>query len=65
MFRLENDIMSEMETRRAVPAASEAAPRHEYRAPPRNEKDRIALSSKSVHRQYRVTHQDGEHLPLT
>ena len=43
VFRLENDIMREMETRSAVPAASEAAPRHEYRAP-RNEKDRIALT---------------------
>ena len=43
MFRLENDIMSEMETRSAVPAASEAAPRQENRAP-RNVKDRIALS---------------------
>ena len=33
MFKLENDIMMEMERRRAVPAASEAAPREEYLAP--------------------------------
>ena len=42
VLRLEKDIMSEMETRSEVPAASEAAPRHEYLAP-RTANDRISL----------------------
>ena len=33
MFKLEKDIMMEMEIMRAVPAAREAAPRAEYLAP--------------------------------
>ena len=42
MLRLEKDIMREMETRSEVPAASEAAPRHEYLAP-RTANDRMLL----------------------
>ena len=42
VLRLEKDIMREMETRSEVPAASEAAPRHEYLAP-RTANDRMLL----------------------